>query len=244
MKAELNTAFILHRRPYRETSYLLDVFSRDHGRLNLVAKGVRRKGNNKAELLQPYQRLQIAWSGKSDLKTLTDVEPDKGGYLLKHGRLLTGFYLNELIVRLLHQHEAHPDLFDIYDQTLNLLSTGNKNEQLIIRIFEKKLLEATGYGLVLDHDVDTGRRIDAGILYYYQADRGPSSALPDTEDYKKVSGIALIELNNEEITTGEVMHEAKSLMRYILQKHIGARPLISRKLYQSFLDNSRIDAQQ
>lgn len=241
MKAELNPAFILHRRPYRETSLLLDVFTRDHGRLGLIAKGVRKKGSNKSELLQSYQRLQIAWSGKSELMTLTDVEPDKVAYSLKQNILLTGFYLNELIIRLLHQHEAHPELFDIYDKTLGLLSENLRNEQKIVRIFEKRLLETVGYGLVLDHDISTGKKIKPDIFYYYQADRGPSSIMPATHEYNKISGQTLIELDNESLQTNNTMVEAKSLMRYVIQKHIGEKPLLSRELYKSFLENSKLD---
>lgn len=239
MKAELNPAFILHRRPYRETSLLLDTFTRDHGRLGLIAKGIRKKNSNKSELLQPYQRLMIAWTGKSDLMTLTDVEADNTAYTLTKDRLLTGFYLNELIIRVLHQHEAHPELFDIYDQTLNLISNDQANEQAVVRIFEKRLLDSVGYGLVLDHDIDTGLKIDPDILYYYQADRGPSSVMPDIPDFKKISGKTLIELDNEEIMSSEILHEAKSLMRYILQKHTGSKPLQSRELYKSFLETTR-----
>lgn len=243
MKAELNPAFILHRRPYRETSLLLDVFTRDYGRLGLIAKGIRKKGSLKAEILQPYQRLQIAWSGKNELMTLTDAEPDKNNYSLKQNRLLTGFYLNELVTRLLHQHEAHPELFDIYDQTLDLLSRDKNDEQIIVRIFEKRLLDAVGYGLVLDHDIDTGLKINPETLYYYQADCGPGSTIPKTADYIKITGRTLLELDSETLHPGEIMHEAKALMRHVLQKHIGTKPLLSRKLYKSFLENSKIKIQ-
>lgn len=237
MKVELNPAFILHRRPYRETSYLLDIFSRNYGRLNLVAKGIRKKGSNKAELLQPYQRLMISWSGKTDLMNLANVEPDNNPYNLKNEMLLTGFYINELIIRILHQHEAHTELFDNYDETLRKLSEGQLNDQGLIRIFEKRLLEVTGYGLVLDHDVETGKVIDPDIYYYYQAERGPTVRMPESPDFEKIAGRTLIDLDHERIVTKEVMNEAKALMRYVLQKHLGPKPLASRNLYKSYLNN-------
>ena len=237
MKADLNPAFILHRRPYRETSYLLDIFSREYGRISLVAKGIRKKGSAKAGLLQPYQRLLLSWSGKTDLMNLVNAEPDKNAYNLKNEKLLTGFYINELITRILHRHEAHPDLFDSYDEILQQLSEGITDARCLIRIFEKRLLEATGYGLVLDRDVDTGKPVEPDTFYYYQAEHGPSVREPGTRDFQKISGRTLIELNHERILTTEVMQEAKLLMRYVLHKHLGARPLASRSLYKSYLDN-------
>jgi DNA repair protein RecO (recombination protein O) len=239
MRVGLNPSFILHRRPYRETSLLLDVFSRDYGRLNLVARGIRRKGNPRSEIIQPYQGLQIAWSGKSELMTLTNVEPDKPPYLLEKKKLLAGFYLNELLVRLLHLHEAHPELFDIYDKSLGMLADSNVEQQVVMRIFEKHLLYNTGYGLVLDHDVIMKTEIDPNTEYFYQADRGPSVARPDSNDFVKLSGKTLIALNKEKIYNEITLHESKILMRYILDKHLGHRPLASRELYKYYLESSR-----
>ena len=239
MKTDLNPAFILHRRPYRETSFLLDVFTRTYGRISLIARGVRKKHSDKVELLQPYQRLQLAWAGKSELMTLTHVELDKKVYSLTQDRLLTGFYLNELITRILHQHEAHPELFDIYDHTLGLLSKCTSKDQGFIRIFEKRLLESVGYGLVLDYDADTGKKIEPEIIYYYQIERGPSAKLPDGQDYITICGQTLIELESETIDSTKTMQETKLLMRYVLQKYTGPKPLLSRELYKSFLSGTQ-----
>ena len=238
MRVELNPSFILHRRSYRETSLLLDVFSRDYGRLNMVAKGVRRRGNQQAELIQPYQCLQIAWSGKGELMTLTNVEPDKSPYVLAGPDLLAGFYVNELLVRMLHLHEAHPELFEIYEKSLSGLASKNVQQQVVIRIFEKHLLHNTGYGLVLDHDVLLKTEIDAETEYFYQADRGPSVTRPASDDFIKLSGKTLIALNHEELDNEMTLREAKFLMRYILKRHLGSRPLASRDLYKSYLENS------
>lgn len=237
MKVELNPAFILHRRPYRETSLLLDVFSCNYGRVGLIARGVRQRKNSKAEILQPYQPLQLAWSGKGELMTLTIAEADKPAYILKDKKLIAGFYLNEIIIRMLHRHEAHPDLFMIYDSTLELLSGQSSDENQVIRIFEKRLLEAIGYGLVLDHDVTTGKQIRHDQDYYYLADSGPIANIPESSDYIKISGMALMSLNNEKLDTSQVLHETKLLMRFVLNKYLGNKPLASRKLYKMYLDN-------
>ena len=238
MRVELNPSFILHRRPYRETSLLLDVFSRDHGRLNMVARGVRRKGNQRSEFIQPYHCLQIAWSGRGELMTLTNVEPDKPPYVLAGQNILAGFYVNELLVRMLHLHEAHPELFEIYEHSLSMLARKNMNQEAIIRIFEKHLLQNTGYGLVLDHDVILKTDINKKTEYFYQADRGPSVTRPDSNDFIKLSGNTLIALNHEELDNETALRETKLLMRYILNKHLGSRPLASRELYKSYLENS------
>ncbi len=236
MKVELNPAFILHRRPYRETSLLLDVFSRNYGRVGLLAKGVRKNKSGKSEILQPYQPLQLAWSGKGELMTLIMAEADKPAYILKDKKLITGFYLNELIIRMLHQHEAHPDMFMIYDKTLNLLATGTSDEQVVIRVFEKRFLDSIGYGLILDHDV-SGEKIKPDCNYYYQADRGPVMDIPGKSDYIKISGSTLLAINKEKFDSAQILHEAKLLMRFVLKNHLGGKPLASRKLYKLYLEN-------
>ena len=239
MKTALTPAFVLHSRPYRETSLLIDLFSRNHGRIGLVARGVRKKNNPRHGLLQPYQRLMAAWSGKSDLMTLTDVEQDSRPYNLSSRRMISGFYLNELLIRLLHQGDPHVDLFDVYDRTLSELNCTDSNEYLAIRLFEKKILEAIGYGLTLDIDVESGAVIRPGVSYFYRADKGASRHCPGRGDYMEVSGDMLVALDHEVFEDENLLRECKIFMRYLLQKHIGNKPLASRKLLKSYIDNSR-----
>jgi len=244
MKTGLHPAYILHYRPYRETSMLLDVFSRDHGRVDLVAKGAKQKRNSMSLLLQPYQRLLMSWSGTSELMTLNKVETDRPAHILERDRLISAFYINELVIRLLHQHEAHPELFDIYDATLDDLSARENDQQVVIRIFEKRLLQSLGYAVVLDHDVDTGAHIDDGKDYYYLAERGPTTNLPKDNDYVKISGTTLRSLAQENLEGRNVLDECKKLMRYVLQKHLGQKPLASRTLYASYIEISKNRAAQ
>lgn len=241
MKTALTPSFVLHTRPYRETSLLIDLFSREHGRVSLVARGVRKKNSSRYSLLQPYQRLLVAWSGKSELMTLTDVELDMRPYNLTSRRVIAGFYLNELLARLLHQGDPHADLFDMYDRTLAELDCNESNEALAIRLFEKKILEAIGYGLTLDIDVGTGEVIQPGISYYYRADKGASRQRPEKTDYMEVSGDMLMALKQESFSNENLLRECKIFMRYLLQKHIGNKPLASRKLFASYIENSRPD---
>ena len=236
MKVGLHPTYVLHYRPYRETSMLLEIFSRDHGRVSLVAKGAKQKRNGAALLLQPYQRLLLSWSGKNELMTLTGVELDNTVNVLEQDRLIAAFYINELVIRLLHQHEAHPELFAIYDTTLKALAVRECEPQASIRVFEKRLLQALGYGLVLDHDVATGMKIDENLDYYYLPERGPTSSLPPDHDHIKISGLTLMSLHQENLTRGSVLQESKMLMRYILRKHLGPKPLASKALYASYME--------
>ena len=239
MKTGLHPAYILHYRPYRETSMLLDVFSRDHGRVGLVAKGVKQKRNSTSLLLQPYQRLLMSWSGTGELMTLNKVEADRPAHILEGDRLISAFYINELVIRLLHQHEAHPELFDIYDATLGDLAARENDQQVVNRIFEKRLLQSLGYAVVLDHDVDTGAHIDDSQDYYYLAERGPTTSLPKDNDYVKITGTTLRSLAQENLAGRNVLDESKKLMRYVLQKHLGQKPLASRALYASYIEISK-----
>ena len=236
MKSDFSPAYVLHCRPYRETSLLVDALSSEEGRISLVARGAKRKNSDLSGLLQPGQRLLLSWSGKGDLLTLTGAEADKPVTRFSQQRLLPVFYLNELVVRLLHRHEPHPDLFEAYDKSLRSLADDSVPEQLTIRKFEKRLLRAIGYGPVFDHDVDTGDPVEPGQQYYYQADRGPTGTRPPHGDFINISGATLIGMLEESLTTSATRREAKRLMRYLLQKHLGDKPLASRALYRSYLD--------
>ena len=236
MRIPLHPCFILHQRSYRETSLLLEVFSREHGRVGLIARGAKRKRAIPQGILQPYRRLLIAWSGKGELFTLTAIEPDFPSITLRSEQIMTGFYLNELILRLLHRHESHSDLFDAYEGALTRLGVGN-SEQSILRIFEKNLLQSLGYGLVLDHDVQSGSPIDISQDYYYQFDLGPLASKPSTSEHIKISGLTLQALQKDCLEDAASLREAKHLMRCILRRHLGGKPLASRELYEAYLLN-------
>ena len=236
MMVELTPCFILHSRPYLESSLILDIFSRDHGRLHLIAKGAKREKSGFAGLLQPYQRLLMAWHGKSELMTLTDVDTDNEPYVLPDVRLIAGFYVNELLTRLLHQHESHPELFNLYDKTISDLS-GSENINAILRIFEKGLLQSLGYGLVLDHDVGDGQAIETHHKYYYLIDAGPIKDKPSIENHVEITGKSLMALDKECFENKSELEEAKRLMRFILKSHLGDKPLASRALYKAYMAN-------
>ena len=236
MKIPLQPCFILHQRNYRETSLILEVFSRQSGRVSLVARGANRRNSKNRPLMQLNQKLQLAWSIRGEMGTLTSIEAVDANYGLTGTRLFAAFYVNELLMRLLHKHEPHTELFDAYEVTLKKFRTGIM-EDIVLRLFEKQLLESLGYGLVLDHDVTTGEPIKADQDYYYQVDYGPAVTPAAGRECIKISGATLLALGQNTIADQPHLHEAKLLNRRILKTYLGERPLESRRLFSAYIKN-------
>ena len=230
MRVELHRAFVLHQRAYRETSLLLEVFSSRHGRVGLIAQGARRPRSRLRGILQPFYPLLTSWAGRGELGTLTHAEPNGPPFILMGRKLVSGFYLNEVLIRMLHRHDAHPTLFERYCEALYLLSRAEAEEP-VLRVFEKRLLEELGYGLVLSHDVDSQAPIEDERDYYYQQDKGPWVTAPPFVPTVKVHGRTLIALAREHLMTSESLRESKVLMRFVLKPHLGDQPLQSRALF-------------
>jgi DNA repair protein RecO (recombination protein O) len=230
----LHPCYILHQRDYRETSKLLEVFSSEHGRVSLVAKGVKRKSFRNGHLLRINHKLDLAWSGRGDLYTLTNIESGYPALEILGRRLLSAFYVNELLVRLLHRHDAHPQLFRIYEHTLHALQSG-ENEERVLRCFEIELLKELGYGPVLDHAIDTGRKVEPGRDYHFQINQGPMEAAKPGKDSIPVAGNTLLALARGELESPEAIRQTKRIMRGIIAQHLGGKPLASRKMYQEYL---------
>ncbi len=227
--AVLTPCFILHQRPYRETSLLLDVFSKEYGRVSLIAKGVRKKKRSQMGLYQLYQPLLISWLGRAELQTLTTAEADTPRYILKANSALCGLYINELIIKLLPLHEAESSIFSAYQAVLASLQQGG-NEQLTLRLFEKRLLMHLGYGLVLDREFENGQSIDHQQQYYYQADAGLVRWYPGQKQ-PAISGRSLRHLADETGFDAQSLKEIKQLMRGVINFYLGGKALQSRQLF-------------
>lgn len=238
MKVELTPCYILHRRDYSESSLILDVFSREHGRISLIAKGAKRNKKRQGINNSLYQKYNMAWLAKSELGTLTDIELLSLSNSLKPEVMMTGFYMNEIMLRLLHKHESHPELFDSYDTAINRL-LDNEPEQIVLRYYEKTLLQSLGYGVILEHEAQTGEALDAEKEYYYQLDSGPCYYVVDNGLGINISGKTLLELNAENLSDVKNINEAKKLLRLILNQHLGEKPLASRELYQAYMKNKK-----
>ncbi len=233
MRIALQPAFVLHQRPYRETSVLLELFTQDFGRVGLVARGVRKNRSVLKPLLQPFNPLLLSWQGKTELMTLTAAEANGMPYQLKADCLLSGLYLNELLMRVLHKHDAHSQLYAVYQQTLLELQ-GPVLQQKTLRLFEKKLLEELGYGLRLDYDISTSQPLRADTFYRYHPELGFGSAveMDCLASTMVFSGKSLIALAEEQLDDAECLQDIKRLMRFVLAPLIGQQPLNSRKLFK------------
>lgn len=223
-------AFVLHHYSYGETSLLLEIFTRQHGRLGVVAKGARRSRSPLRSALIPFQLLAINYSGRGELPTLVAAEPMTVAAAFGGEALFCGLYLNELLLRLLHRHDPHEDLFQSYAETLvHLAETGQREAAL--RVFEKRLLEDIGYGLVLARDSSDGSPVLPDREYSYVPERGPIPAGAAGENGIRVMGSSLLALANEAFADPDALRDAKRLLRSLLARQLGGKPLVSRRLF-------------
>ncbi len=220
-------AFVLHNRAYRNTSLLIDALTRDHGRIGLVARGVRSANAAKRARLQAFRELRLSYSGRGELKTLGEVEETTPEPPLRGEALACGYYINELLLRLTAQDDPVDGLFDAYRRALRGLS-GNADLEITLRVFEVQLLRYLGYGLALDAD-DQGRALAADAYYDYVPDVGPvlSTALAARPGTCRVSGACLLALRNEDLPE-DCRAQAKRLLQLVLQTHLGGNRLRSR----------------
>lgn len=222
--AGLQPAYILHRRPYANSSLLLECFTASGGRFPAIARGGRT-----AALLQPFTPLIIAWRGRGEVKTITACEQDGALPGLAGRTLFCGFYLNELLMRLLGRSDSHGQLFRHYGETLHRLADGSQIDTCLRR-FERLLLHELGYGLMLDFDAETGAAIDPTRRYRYQPETGP---MPAQAQGFSVQGTTLLALAADQPMEGEATREARALMRHVLARYLGRQPLKSRELFQA-----------
>lgn len=227
-RVQLQSAYILHQRPWRDTSALLEVFTRAHGRIGLVARGVRRRSAKLKTTLQPFQPLLLSWTGRGDLAILTDAEGMGAPIALTGSRLLCGFYVNELVIRLLHRHDPHAELFDDYARCLTHLTDVAANEEIALRLFEKRLLAACGYGLNLTQDIASGQPVRADAYYEYVLEQGPREA--PAESAPLFAGSSLLALSEGRLDDDGVRRDAKRLLRAALDLYLGDKPLKTREV--------------
>jgi DNA repair protein RecO (recombination protein O) len=231
VRVQQQSAFVLRANAYRESSLLLEVFSRNHGRLGLIAKGARRPAAGLRAVLIPFQPLLLGWTGRGELAVLTGAETEAALPMLDGRNLFCGYYLNELLVRLLHRHDPHERLFEAYSGCLVRLRTG-ADPEAALRVFEKQLLKEIGYGLLLEREALHGEPIRPQTLYRYLPERGPMASAQDTEDGIPVHGASLLALAGERFDDEQQRREAKQLLRALLARHLGERPLRSRELFR------------
>jgi DNA repair protein RecO (recombination protein O) len=223
-------AFVLHRYPWKETSLVLEAFSRQWGRIALVARGARRPASVLRSALRAFEPLELSWFGRSELRTLHAAERIGGFPFLRGTALMCGFYVNELILRLLPRDDPHERLYLAYEATLRRLAEGADAEPTL-RGFEKSLLQELGYALPLAMDADSGAPVEPGACYHYEIERGPVQAAAGTgQNRLELRGKTLLDLVADDYSDPLTLQQSKLLMRMLITHYLGDRPLHSRQL--------------
>lgn len=229
-RVEGEPAYVLHARPFRESSQLLEVFSAGHGRMGLLARGAKGgKGGGRAALLQPFTPLILAWQGRGELPQLVEVEAAGVAPRLGGDALMAGFYVNELLVQLLNRGEAQPKLFARYALLLSQLAANELAWPL--RCFERDLLAALGFALALDHD-HAGLPIDPAGRYRWLGEAGALRL--GVAEQMGIEGAALIALREESAPSGHQLPVLRRLLREELKRHLHGRSLRSWGLLAEF----------
>lgn len=233
-RVDQQPSFVLHSYPWRETSLIVEVFARDHGRVAMVAKGARRPMSALRGVLMAFQPLLIDWSGGGEVKTLVRAEWQGGQPLLTGRALLCGYYLNELLVKLSAREDPHPKLFDAYADALRQLA-ARAPQVALLRRFELALLRELGYGVLLDHDARSGDPVDPARRYLYIIEEGPLVLGAEVEDVgierQVVSGQVLLDMAEGVFERPETLAQSKSLLRALINHHLGGQLLQSRRVF-------------
>ena len=230
-RVQLQPAYVLHHRPYRDTSRILELFTRDHGRVTVFARGARGSSGKSAALtsiLQPFNRLLVSWTAGAEAGTVNGAEFDGAYSILPPDRLVSACYLNELLMSLFARHDTHTDVFELYGETLGLLKS-TADPLPLLRVFEKRLLEALGYGLSLSHDA-AGAPLEPDCAYHYRLEQGPVRAHDVAEGPLIFAGSSLLALHREDLQHPGSCAEARRLLRAALDRVLEGRELKSRQV--------------
>lgn len=226
-RVALQPAFLLHHRDYSDSSRIVELMTRDHGRVSLFARGARRARSPLRPLLQPFMPLLVSWSGGIDGGQLVAAELAGEALAMPAQRLMSAFYLNELLLRLTARGEAVTEVFDLYAVALEGLRQGAP-EQAALREFERQLLGHVGYGLDVDRDASSGEPLEADRYYHFQPGLGLRAAGPQAGPETAFLGADLLEFGSGRLETPGALRAAKRLMRVALEHCLEGRGLRSR----------------
>ena len=226
-RVDAQPGFVLHSYPYRETSLIIEVFTRDHGRLALLARGARRPRSALRGLLMAFQPIDLGWAGSGEVPTLMKAEWVGGQPLLSERALLVGYYLNELLINLLPREDAHERLFEVYRETLQALARGVSEADL--RRFETALLKELGYGLTLDHD-RAGRAVLPDRAYRYEIEHGAVALSEGESAAIVVRGKTLLDMAAGEFSDPVSAAQAKQFMRTLMHYYLGGKTMETRRI--------------
>ena len=229
--------FVLHSYPFRETSLVVEVFTRHHGRTALIVRGARRPRSALRGQIQPFTPLLLSWFGKSEVRTLHGAEWQGGLAPLSGMPLLCGFYLNELLLKLLARDDPHETLFDYYLDTLSELSRLAENHlERILRRFERHLLSEIGYAATFHEEAETAEPIRQEQNYVFVPERGPYADDGSRNGGILVSGQTLLDMDQDSFDSPVTRAEAKQLMRALINHHLGGKPLYTRQMLKELIE--------
>ena len=226
-RVQQQPGYVLHHRPFRDSSQILDVLTRDHGKIAVVARGSRGSKSRLAGLLRPFLPLRISWVARSDLGTLTGAEATGRPAGLRGDALLSAYYVNELILHFLHRHDAQPEVFALYADAIGSLASGDVAATL--RNFELEFLGMLGYAVNLEHEASTHHDIDASRFYDYRVEQGPVP-VSRSEGPLVFHGALLQGIAARRFDDADVLNAAGRLLRAVVRYHLGGKELQSRKV--------------
>lgn len=227
-RVQQQPGYILHHRPFRDTSQILDLVTRDHGRIAVVARGSRGAKSRLAGILRPFMPLRVSWVARSDLGTLTGAEAGGLPTHLRGDALLSAWYVNELLLNFLHRDDPQPEVFALYEGAIGELQQ-NENIAAVLRNFELEFLGLLGYALSLEHEAGTDEDIDPERHYDFRMERGPVP-VSRKEGALVFDGATLRGIAARQFTDADVLRAANRLLRSVITHHLGGKELQSRKV--------------
>src|SRR5688572_11556316 len=233
-RADHQPGYVLHTYPYKETSLIVEAFTRNFGRVALLARGARRPRSAMRGVLLAFNPLRLGWSASAELGNLISAEWSGALRPLAGRGLMCGFYLNELLLRLLPRDDPHEALFDFYGTALASLAAG-ADQAAVLRGFEKRLLAELGYAPLLEREATSGAPIDPGRRYVYEPDRGPMP-LKSSSSELSVSGQTLLDLAADEFARPETRDEARTLLRALIGQRLHGQTLHTRVVLKELSD--------
>ncbi len=229
-RVQLAPAFLLHHYPWRDSSRILELLTREHGRVSVFARAARRGGSSLPAALQPFAELLVSWTARGEAGQLTGAERVRAAAPIEGDRLMSAFYANELLVKLLPRHDPHPALYDAYAALLARLADAAERPARALRLFEKRLLEELGWGLCLETEAAAGLPIESGHCYRYRIDGGPELVEGVAEGILVFSGASLLSLARDELRDERSLGDARRLLKAALDQCLDGRPLRTREV--------------
>jgi len=220
--------YILHHRPFRDSSQILDIVTRDHGKIAVVARGSRSSKSRLTGVLRPFLPLRVSWVMKSDLGTLTGAETAGPPSGVVGDALISAYYVNELLMNFLHRHDPQPEIFALYKEVIDaLVKSGNVAASL--RSFEFECLSLLGYGVNLGHEFGSHAPLKADRYYQYRMEQGPV-AVERSGGALVFKGSVLNGVAEQRFDDPDILRAANRLLRDIIGFHLGGKELKSRKV--------------